>query len=538
MKRVVIFALLLFCWSELSAQYTTSIQKVSNYNPTGSLAWGTKWDSVIVMKNSLITVATVPIVGGRTMEYSLNGVNSMLVSPTYINTIQTSDVAIGGFVTLPSPQSDFSWPPPASFCVNSFLPTILQNSTDTCALYLQQSAQDNSTNTTLKGLSFKRTLTIYKGSTQVHVAMVLTNLGTATIAHKGIWDITEDACYSTALTNDTMCWAYVPLNPNSKLGNGKHYKYLTQYAGGTDSSENFQNVNGDTNILGIQYKGKNQTLVGADDVAGWIAFVNKRLGYSYVKRFTYVPGASYPDSVSISVYTNVGGSAANSYFEVEVKGPMIQLAPNDSLNFSMDLYAARCPGPIANVNNAGVVSRRLAAKVHPAGDSLTITGSFGVFYPGYTKSILVNASGTVLGSIDSTLVNPFDSVVVNKAIPTFTGATKIYLALYTTAGTFVGDLDSSVIPGTSAIIQAPALVPLNVGNTRIISHSGSLEIHADINRPYSIEISRLDGRTVASFSGVKPQSFSLRTRGTPAGTLLVRTCSGNAVSVQKVFVGR
>ncbi len=538
MKRVFIFALLFFCLSQISAQDTTSIQKVSNYNPTGSQAWGTKWDSVIVMKNSLITVATVPIVGGRTMEYSLNGVNSMLVSPTYVNTLPTADAAVGGFVTLPSPQSDFSWPPPPSFCVNPFLPTIVQNSSDTCALYLQQSAPDNSTNATLKGLSFKRTLSIYKGSTQVHVAMVLTNLGTATIPHKGIWDITEDACYSTALTNDTMCWAYVPLNPQSKLGNGKHYKYLTQYAGNTDSSENFPNVAGDTNILGIQYKGKTQVLVGADDVAGWIAFVNRRLGYSYVKRFTYVPGASYPDSVSVSVYTNVGGSAANSYFEVEVKGPMATLAPNDSINFAMDLYAARCPGPIAAVNNAGVVSRRLGATPNTARDSVKLTGSYGVFYPGYTKSILVNASGSVLASIDSTIVDPFDSVVVNRTIPMATGATKMYLALYTTSGTLVGDLDSGVISGTSAVIPTPARMALKSGDTRIISHGGSLEIHADISGSYSIEISRLDGKTVASFCGVKPQSFSYKTRGTPAGTLLVRTCSGNSVSVQKVFVGR
>ena len=113
----------------------------------------------------------------------------------------------------------------------------------------------------------------------------------------------------------------------------------------------------------------------------------------------------------------------------------------------------------------------------------------------------------------------------------------MYLALYKTAGTMVGYLDSAAIGTVPISSSAPALKQLQNNETRIVvRRSGTLEIHADINGAYSIELARLDGKQLASLKGMKPQTFSVGTTGIPAGIYLVRTRSANAVYVQKVFV--
>ena len=50
-----------------------AIQTVSNYKE-----WG--WDTTIVMQNGLITMATVPAIGGRVMQYDLGSLPSMMVN--------------------------------------------------------------------------------------------------------------------------------------------------------------------------------------------------------------------------------------------------------------------------------------------------------------------------------------------------------------------------------------------------------------------------------------------------------------------------
>ncbi len=55
--------------------------------------------------------------------------------------------------------------------------------------------------------------------------------------------------------------------------------------------------------MGIKHR-QMKSLFGADDVAGWICYVDRRNGYAYAKKFTCVTGVTYPDSgTSIAVYT-------------------------------------------------------------------------------------------------------------------------------------------------------------------------------------------------------------------------------------------
>ena len=501
-----------------------SLSKKSNYH-----SWGTNWDSEVVMTNSLCTLTVVPKIGGRTMQYNLGAHAPIYVASGEVGETPTTYTIMGGFFTNVSPQSSWNWPPPPLLTMGAYTPTIIRNTADTCSVLLQGPVETTSSYPNVDGLQFKRTVTMFAASTRINIAMTLVNKGTTTPVPHGIWDITECTGGTQGIAYDTMIWVYFPLNPKSKLGDGRGYVCLNGF---TDTTQWVKNAGG-AGIMGIRYKGKAESLVGADDIAGWICYVDRRDGYTFVKRFTYVTGATYPDSgSSISVYTENNAS----FLEVEVKGPISTLAPGDSISMVEDWYAARSPGPIASVNNAGVVTRRLAAQ--PSGDSVDVHGSWGVFYPGYIKLVFVDASGSKLSMVDSSAVTPLDSFVLNKELDVPPNSSALYLADYAIGGTFIGNLDSVALSAAGIVGNGPAL-RLQKSDTRItLRPDGSLAIAAEINEPYSIEVSRLDGKRLAFFSGMHPQHFFYGRNGLSAGICLVTTRVAKCMTVQKIFVGK
>jgi hypothetical protein len=92
-----------------SVQPQTTIQTVADYNN-----WG--WEAV-VMQNGLITVATVPAIGARVMQYDLGDHPSIFVNPaelgnTYTPVKNAPWHNFGGFKNWPAPQDKWNWPPP------------------------------------------------------------------------------------------------------------------------------------------------------------------------------------------------------------------------------------------------------------------------------------------------------------------------------------------------------------------------------------------------------------------------------------------
>ena len=87
-----------------------TIQTVSNYK-------GWNWDTTIVLQNGLITMATVPSIGGRVMQYDLGSIPSMMINSSLLGKTYTPAQNgywnFGGYKTWPSPQSIWpsAWPP-------------------------------------------------------------------------------------------------------------------------------------------------------------------------------------------------------------------------------------------------------------------------------------------------------------------------------------------------------------------------------------------------------------------------------------------
>ena len=529
MNRNVLLTAIVLVWCEfLCAQSSeVSIDKKSNYD-----SWGTNWDSVVVLTNSIVTLAVVPKIGGRVMQYNLGTHASIYIDSALIGQIPTAYQTMGGFFTHASPQSSWNsagWPPPPLLTQGTYASTILVNSPDSCSAYFESPIENTAGYSNLKGLQFKRTLTMFKASTRIKVAMTLVNRGTATLVPHGIWDVTESVGNNPGIAYDTMIWVYFPLNPSSTLGKGKGYISLQSF---TDTTQWFRNAGG-PGILGIQYKNK-QSLLGADCKGGWICYIDRRTGYAYAKQFAYENGETYPDSgSSISVYTETN----TPFLEVEVKGPLKALAPGDSITMAENWFAARSMGPVHWVNDAGIITRPLVAQsVH---DSVRVQGAYGVFYTGYIKSLFVNSSGSIVSIGDSDYVTPLDSFVVNRTLKVPVNASKLILADYKSDGTFIGNLDSILLESTSTLLGGKTNGAIFNSDSRVTLrlHGGVIELTANLRERYTAEIVRFDGKRLAVFDGTTPQVFSVPMNGAAFGIYIIRIRLVGSMMSRTVFIG-
>jgi len=93
------------------AQNSAQVDVVQDYN-----GWG--WEA-IVLANGVVTLAIVPEIGGRVMQYDLGDHPSMFVNASEVGKrYEPSSSApwhnFGGYKVWPAPQDNWGWPPPRS----------------------------------------------------------------------------------------------------------------------------------------------------------------------------------------------------------------------------------------------------------------------------------------------------------------------------------------------------------------------------------------------------------------------------------------
>ncbi len=485
--------------------YNVTLEKKSGYN-----GWTSGWDTVHVAKNDIVTIAVVPKLGGRVMQYNL-GTNKSLFINDSSQVPANGDALVGGFRVLPSPQSDFNWPSPPSLDFKPYTCTVQSNNADSVMIYLQSRIEDSAATKYQKhqGLQFKRLITLYKASTRVRVEMTMLNKGTQSLTH-GIWDITQTACAS-----DSNCWVYFKRNPSSTLGGGKGYVHYESAPGGESQ---WKPNAAEGNIMGVQFLSE-VGKIGADCKAGWICFNDRATGYAYVKTFTYQEGKPYPDSgAAVQVYTY----SDKNMLEVEVLGPLVTLAAGDSTKFVENWYAARSLGPVLAVNSAGLITNKLKATQPAPADSMSVTGTFGVFYPGKVKSQFCNATGAVVATADSVAVAPTDSLRVNTKFAVPAGATSLRLAAFGANGNPTGTLDSVAVPNPVST-QEPKTSSNRPGNISILTGKNRLlNIMVPYDGTFMTDIFTIDGKLAASFCGNAPYRHSIDMSTAAATVFLVR----------------
>ncbi len=507
-----------------AAPYYVSVAKVSNYDSLGA-----GWDSEYVMQDSIVTLAAVPLVGGHLMQFDLATTSTTLfVDSANKGKVPTGDSLFGGYRTLVSPQSSFPWPPSPILDWKPYACTVAANTADFGVIYLQSGVETTSNYTTLKGLQYKRTITLYKASSHVKVLATLVNdsnhIQTDTTPH-GIWDDAECACQNNGKLDTTDIWVYFPLNPASTMGKGRGYAQLQ----GTDTTQWKRNIA--PGIMGVQFKRKGAK-IGADCVGGWICYVNRLDGHAYAKTFKYVTGQTYPDSgSSVEVYTD----GTNPFLEDEVLGPLSRIATNDSIQFAEDWYEARSFGPVLAVNNSGLITHRLSVK--QSHDTAVVSGTYGVFYNGTVKSVFKNAAGAALAVADSYSVSPVDSFVYHNTLTVPANAVSLALALYNAQGVFAGYLDSAVVTPTAVFRGQADCMSLKAGESvRLMTTMHALSIHVPFSGRYSINLIRLDGKLIARYSGAHPADYLIPYSAVAMGVCFLRIQGPTVNESMKVFI--
>ncbi len=178
--------------------------------------------------------------------------------------------------------------------------------------------------------------------------------------------------------------------------------------------------------------------VWTDTQAGWAAVVDGATGYTMIERIRHDPTANYPDKTTILFYTTgrtgatpvttpVPDSPPIYYMEAEINSPVIDLYPGESYAMDTEWYPTRMGSDFKATTWSGVVGQPLAAA--GTANGLTLSGEFGVFYPGKLVAHFYSLGGEALGTATLDTVTPSAPVKLQETIqaPAETGRVSLHV---------------------------------------------------------------------------------------------------------------
>lgn len=432
MKKLILL-FLYFSFTFIYSQ-TTTLQRIPDYND-----WG--WEA-LVMKNDLITVAAVPVIGGRIMQYDLSEFSSVFVNPSEFGKTYTPSQFspwhnFGGYKTWPAPQSDWSnggWPPPPNLDYGAYAFSDSVVTEDSVSITLTSPAEQWFS----PDLRFERTSTIYTGLSRVKMEQKIINEGANAVTWS-VWDVTQ----SIVQSDFENYWVYFPINPNSLYGeSGVYFRDLGSLWTGDEAAPG---------VYGIEFLADENKLF-ADPDKGWIAYAVLSDSTVFVKTFEVFEGEEYPDNGSrIAVYVSGPGQ---TYFEVEVTSPLVELAPSEDYTFTENWWACRVHAPILDADSVGVIASRLSYNQ----TSNEFTANYGVFYTGTAKITFIDSSGQIINEGDVHSVSPLEEFRLKENIVIPDNASAAEVQIYNDKNEFAGVLERTEISNlpTSVKEKAPA----------------------------------------------------------------------------------
>lgn len=398
-----------------------SIKKIKNYKKWGWDAW--------VMKNDLITLAVVPAIGGRIMEYALGKHSLLYVNQDQLGKIYkpASDVDwpnFGGYKIWPSPQKVWDWPPPPNLDYGLYEAEIENETDESVTLLLKSPVEEWKT----AGIRIERLITVKHDSTDIHLKETLINESDGDVA-LGVWDITQHIVNHPNKKDYQKFWAYFPLNPKSRYGKTGVYF--------TEASEAWKGEVND-GVYGVQCHLDGQKIY-SDCHEGWIAYTDHQTQLVMTKIFPNFHGKSYPENdARVAVCTN----PKPAYLNVEVMGPIADLAPGESHSFSVDWGIAHASAPVLDVSDHGLVSEHLTL------NNGKLTGKYGVFKAGSLMMVFRDMRGVMLKKTLPQPVSPLKPAIIDQSVKLDTDVRLIEVQINGPDGHTLGVLDSLEVAPT------------------------------------------------------------------------------------------
>jgi hypothetical protein len=426
MKLVTLF-LFLFLGASLFAQGTeTQIESVEDHN-----GWG--WKSV-VMSNGLVTVATMPDIGARIMQYDLGNHSSIFVNPAMTGKVGTPNqngswLNYGGYKVWPAPQSRWSWIPPVILGVGQYSHEIVDQTSDSVSVFVRSEKETWTKHSMLPGLVSERRAVVYKGTSRVKVEQTFVNT-TSKAMNWSIWDVTQAKVQHGNEQDYENFWVYFPIKTEGSVFGSTGVK--------TSASSSAWKGEVAPGIYGVQFRPDGKKIF-ADSPEGWIAYVDERDGYAYLKLFDIWEGADYPDD---GARNEVWVNSSPAYFEVEVVSPIWDIEPNGGkITFVEDWYAAKMFGPVLYANHVGAIGHYVT---YEKGTS-NLMATYGIFYEGTAKVVFLDAAGAVLAEGQTYDVSPMSEFKIAETLEQPAAAATIEVRVYDKAGTMVGVLESKPV---------------------------------------------------------------------------------------------
>ncbi len=498
MKKVLSILLFLTTIAAYSQTDTVTVDTINDYQ-----GWG--WD-VVVIQNDYITLAVVPEIGGRILQYdigtdSMIAVNPVLFGETYPTDGSSSPYSMtwgfGGYKVWPAPQSRWNWPPPPALDWGEYSYTLETLTTDSVVLFMESDIE------TLRSpdLRFQRRITVYANSTCVRIDQIVINEGDADDSW-GVWDVTQSMVQHENTNDYENIAVYFPVTSESE----------TWTSGGAGPSTAFigEIVPG---IYHVEYT-PDEGKIFARVPEGWISWVDERDSQTYVKSFELFAGETYPDNnAHVAVYI----SGSNPYLEVEVMSPVVNLTANGgTYSFIETWYATRTQGPTLHSNAMGAIIETLEFD----SESGDLSGLFGTYYSGYLRIVYTDESGSTLGQETDIPVSPMTPVEIDESLTLPENTNMIKLQIFDELSNYIGTL-SEVEAEPETEPEPQVLNDLNEENFNVTFNASSefivvSQLAFDV---YQVSIINLDGKEVLKNNEqyTKGRNIELKTNGIKEG---------------------
>ena len=305
------------------------------------------------------------------------------------------------------------------------------------------------------GVQFSRTIHLDADSPNVRFHSTMKNV----TGHSLEWSMQSVSQYDTSDSAaqsriNPNFWAFTPTNQSSSYLN----RYHVRYGPAQNSSVSVR----EDGLFAVHYVHMAAEL-WIDSNAGWLAVLDGATKYSMVERFQFQEGKPYPGKASVIFWTNGSGLQLNGdgepvlradeegkppfYMEAELNSPLCHLRAGESCDFDTEWFPARADGEIHGVVDAGIVVKPLHASRMENG-KISLTGSFGVFFPGRVLVRLYDQQGASIETIPGADVSPTQLVTLQTEISANAKANRVSLHLIDSNGVDRGSLGEVPVSST------------------------------------------------------------------------------------------
>lgn len=284
------------------------------------------WKGCYRVSAGRYSLVVVPQIGGKIMEYSVDGINLLWQNPSELGRVYDPRMdryhSFGGYKLWNAPQSRWKnrWPPDLFLELGQAKVTPV----DGTGLLI-----DGPISPTL-GIQFIRAVRLSSDG-RVGLQQTMRNVGRREVKWS-IWDVTRIKLPGFVI---------FPVAEESRFP-----QRVRIWDEASRRNVQWKIVSKDSRMLCIVKPEGRGAKIGADNRSGWIAYIGNRL--IYLKVFPrYEMGASYPDEgCSVEVWMGKGS------VEVEVLSPLFAIGAGEEVSFDETWLLERLSGDVTSEEEA------------------------------------------------------------------------------------------------------------------------------------------------------------------------------------------